>query len=85
MSLIIPPSQLDPQTLNALIEEFITRDGAVHGHRDTPLEQSIAFVRKQLDSGLAQIVYDEESESCTIIGRDQERSSPIIPHPPADT
>ena len=66
MSLIIPHDQLQPDTLIALIEEFITRHGDVSGHTDTPFDRQIAAVKRQLHSGEAVIVYEEELESCSI-------------------
>lgn len=67
MSLVIPFDQLQPETLDALIEEFVTRDGAIHGHADDPLPQKIASIRRQLKSGDITIIFDEESESCSIV------------------
>jgi uncharacterized protein len=71
MSIIVPPDQLAPSTLQALIEEFITRHGAVQGHTDVPLNVMVQAVRRQLKSGEAVIVFDEEEESCTITPREQ--------------
>lgn len=68
---IVPYDQLAPQTLRALIEEFVTRDGAVHGHGDVSIESQIAEVQRQLRSGKVVIVFDHESESCTICPRDE--------------
>jgi len=67
MSIVVPPGSLNPQTLQALIEEFITRDGAVHGHSDVPLDVRVQAVHRQLQSGEAVIVFDSDSESCTIV------------------
>jgi uncharacterized protein YheU (UPF0270 family) len=64
--MIIPHDQLHPDTLHALIEEFVTRDGAVQGHTDTPLQRQIAAVMQQLKAGKAVIVVDTEAETCTI-------------------
>lgn len=69
--IVIPYQQLDPQTLTALIEEFVTRDGAVHGHQDTGINVMVATVRKQLQTGKVEIHYDEESESWTIVRKDR--------------
>ncbi len=66
MKLIVPDDSLRPETLQAVIVDFITRDGAVHGHTDTPLQVQMDQVRRQLRSGKAVIVFDEEAESCTI-------------------
>jgi uncharacterized protein YheU (UPF0270 family) len=65
--MIIPHDQLDPQTLLALIEEFVTRDGALHGHADTPVQEMVASVLAQLRSGRAVIVFDEDAQTTTII------------------
>ena len=67
--MIISADQLSPQTLRALIEEFITRNGAIQGHSETPLDQMIAQVLSQLRNGKAVIVFDEEDETCSIVPR----------------
>ena len=69
--MIIPHDALAPDTLNALIEEFVTRDGAVQGHAETPVPARIAAVKCQLQSGNAVIVFDEETETCTIVPKDK--------------
>ena len=66
MKIIVPNDSLRPATLQAVIEEFVTREGAVHGHTDTPLKVQIEMVRRQLRSGEAVIVFDQATESCTI-------------------
>lgn len=68
--MIVPFKELSPDTLDALIEEFVTRDGAVHGHRDDSMEAMLASVRKQLAAGVVVIVYDEEDESCSIVPKE---------------
>jgi uncharacterized protein YheU (UPF0270 family) len=67
----VPYDQLDPQTLAALIEEFVTRDGAVQGHQDRSNAQRIESVMKQLQSGKVVIVFDEADESCTIVSSEK--------------
>lgn len=78
MHVNVPHTSLRPETLTALIEEFVTREGAVHGHVEASLESSIDSVRRLLASGKAVIVFDDETESCTIrlveeLRRDQQR------------
>lgn len=65
--MIVPHTLLNAQTLNSLIEDFVTRDGAVHGHADVALEEMIAAVRLQLENGGARIVYDEQQQNWTIV------------------
>ena len=71
MSIVVPHEQLQPETLRALIEEFITREGAVHGHRDAPLEAMVESVKRQLASGKVLIVFNGEDETCTIMPKEE--------------
>jgi uncharacterized protein YheU (UPF0270 family) len=62
----IPIDELSPDALEALIEEFVSRDG-------TDLAEAgakVAQVRGQLLSGAVIIVYDEASESANIVPKD---------------
>jgi uncharacterized protein len=63
----IPPSALDDDILTNLLEEFVTRDGT--DSVDAPAK--VAQVRRLLASGKASILFDEESETTTILLRDQ--------------
>ncbi len=63
----IPMSALQPSTLRALVEEFITREGTDYGDEVFSLEQKVEAVMNQLRRGTAAIEYDDESESCTLI------------------
>ena len=64
---VILYDQLQPETLHALVEEFVTREGAVHGHADVPIESQVASLIRQIRSGAAVILYDEDNESCSIV------------------
>lgn len=66
MPLRIPHQQLSADTLNALIEEFVTRDGTDPSNATRSIEQ----VRKLLEQGKAVITFDEDSESCNILLRE---------------
>jgi uncharacterized protein YheU (UPF0270 family) len=62
----IPMDRLSDDVLDALIEEFVSRDGT-----DLADAQSkIAQVRTQLRRGQIVIVYDEESETTNIVPKD---------------
>ena len=52
-TVVIPHEQLDPQILDALIEEFVTRSGAIHGHADVTIDSMTDLVRDQLRKGTA--------------------------------
>lgn len=76
MAVVVPWQSLSPETLDALVEEFVTRDGAEHGHVEVPLERKVAQVKEALRRGLAAIHYDEESETCTLVATDPRRGPP---------
>lgn len=63
----IPVSRLDDDVLQAVIEEFITREGTDYGQLEVSLVQKVAQVRKQLQQGLAVVVFDEATETTSII------------------
>ncbi|WP_139558571.1 YheU family protein [Methylotetracoccus oryzae] len=65
--MIIPHRQLTPDTLQRLIEEFVTRDGTDYGEQETPLQVRVSQVQRQLELGNAVIIFDEDEECCTIL------------------
>jgi len=62
----VPWSQLPPETLQAVIEAFVLREGTEYGMHDVPLASKVSQVRRQLERGEAQIVFDAASESVDI-------------------
>jgi hypothetical protein len=62
----IPWSELAPDTLQALIESFVLREGTDYGMHELPLPSKVSQVRKQLERGEAQIVFDPATESVDI-------------------
>lgn len=69
----VPYDQLSPEILEAVIEEFVTREGTDYGGTEVPFERKIEQVRKQIETGRALIVFDESMQSCTILSRDDPR------------
>ena len=70
MTTLVPWASLSPQTLDALIHEFVTRDGTDYGHREVPTATKAAQVMAHLRAGRCVISYDERSNSVTIIPRE---------------
>ena len=70
----IPYDQLSPEALHGVIEEFVTRDGTDYGEVETALDTKISQVLGQLKSGKAVIVFDQKSETCTIL----KRNDPVL-------
>lgn len=69
--MIIPHTELNPDTLRALVEEFITRAGTDYGETEIPLDRKVDQVIAQLVRGEAFIVYSELHETCTIVSRQE--------------
>ena len=66
----VPYNQLSPEALQGVIEEFVTRDGTDYGEVEVSLETKIAQVLGQIKSGKAVIVFDQKTETCTILKSD---------------
>lgn len=65
----VPYHQLKPDTLIALVEEFITREGTDYGQVEVDFETKVMQIMTQLKRGEAAVVYDEKSETCNIVPR----------------
>lgn len=73
--MIIPFEQISPDTLQALIEEFITREGTDYGWEEVSLATKVEQVKKQLIKRDIVIVFDTAMESVSIVPRqDAERN-----------
>lgn len=69
--MIIPLDQLSPDTLNAIIKDFILREGTDYGEIDASEEAKISQVKQQLTQGSAVLVYSELHESVNILPSEQ--------------
>jgi uncharacterized protein YheU (UPF0270 family) len=63
----IPHDALKPETLEALVEEFITREGTDYGPREYTLDEKRKAVLRQIAAGEVRIVFDVESETTTLV------------------
>ena len=63
----IPPDSLTEEILNAVIENFVLREGTDYGAIEVSHETKLAQVRKQLDRGEIKIVFDPNTESVTLM------------------
>ena len=68
--MLVSHNKLRPETLRALIEEFVTRPGTDTGYVGGTLEDSVDMVMKQLRLGDVFIVYDEETETANIVPKE---------------
>ena len=62
----IPYQELSAEALQALIEEFVLREGTEYGAQDCSLESKVEQVRRQLQRGEVKISYDSDTQTCQI-------------------
>ncbi|MFN3580378.1 MAG: YheU family protein [Pseudomonas sp.] len=66
--MLIPYDLLDPETLQRLLEDFVTRDGTDNGY-EASLEQRVERLRKQLHSGNVLIVFHPDTGDTSLAHR----------------
>lgn len=66
----IPYQELSEQALQALIEEFVSRDGTDYGEQEVSLGRKVKQVEDLLRQGSVVIVFDSHTESCDIVARE---------------
>lgn len=66
--MIIPPDQLDPETLTRLLEDFVTREGTDNGD-ETPLDVRVRRARHALERREAVIVFHPLTQQCDLMLR----------------
>ncbi len=69
--MIIPWQQLEPETLNNLLESFVLREGTDYGQQEMCFAEKTEQLRRQLQSGEAVLVWSELHESLNIMRRDE--------------
>ena len=69
--IIVPWKELPQDTLTNLIEEFVTRDGTDYGDQEIPTSTKVEQVRNQLKKQEAFVVFDEVTESVSVMGKEQ--------------
>lgn len=65
--MLIPYQELNPDTLDALIEAFVLREGTDYGDTELSLQQKVAMVRTQIQRGTVVICYSEQQESFDLL------------------
>ncbi len=68
--MIIPFDQLSKETLNNVIEEYVTREGTDYGQIEITLAEKCSQVLVQLNAGDIVLVYDEATETINLIPKE---------------
>ena len=69
--MIIPYNDLSDETLQALIEDFVTRDGTDYGQDEMSTQDKAMRLLVSLKAGDMLISYNEETETCGLITKDE--------------
>ena len=67
----VPSQRLAPPTLEALLQEYASRDGTDYGLMERSLQDKVASLRAQLDNRSLALLYDAASEQWDLVPRDQ--------------
>ena len=63
----IPIEMLSPEALTGVMNDFIVRDGTDYGFQEITHDKKLEQLRRQIVKGDVKIVFDEASESVTLI------------------
>jgi uncharacterized protein len=63
----VPHGALAPDVLRAVIESFVLREGTDYGERELALEDKVMRVRRLLERGEAQILFDPTTSTVDIV------------------
>lgn len=68
---LVPYEQLSADALQGVIEEFINREGTDYGLIEASLQDKCDQVLAQIKKGLVVIVFDHDSQSVSVMHKDQ--------------
>jgi uncharacterized protein YheU (UPF0270 family) len=67
----VPLESLQAEVLQALLEEFATRDGTDYGERELNLAEKVERLQQQLRASDLHILYDLDCEQWDLVPRAQ--------------
>ena len=67
MPVRVPPGSLEPATLEAVLEEIVTRDSTDYGEVPVSVAAAREQLRRRLHSGEAALVFEEESGTLDVV------------------
>lgn len=66
-TVVVPYTELAADLLHAVVESYVLREGTDYGEKEFSLDDKVAHVINQLKRGDAQIVFDPETETVSIV------------------
>jgi uncharacterized protein YheU (UPF0270 family) len=68
---LVPFQRLEMEVLQALLEDYATRDGTDYGERELTTQEKVDRLQCQLGAGDLQILYDADSEQWDLVPQAQ--------------
>ncbi len=72
--MIIPYQKIPAETLRALIEDFITREGTDYGAIEMDLSKKVLQVQQSIERAQVVVVFDEASETTNLLSAEDAKS-----------
>jgi len=66
---LVPFESVNPETLDAILESFVLREGTDYGVHEISLDQKILTLKKQLIKNEILLVFDPNTESLTLLSK----------------
>ncbi|HIG42351.1 MAG TPA: YheU family protein [Gammaproteobacteria bacterium] len=63
----IPWQSLSDDALRGVIEDFVSREGTEYGTYEISMAEKVTQVRHQLQKNEVAIVFDSQTDSCSIV------------------
>ncbi len=67
----VPPQRLSADVLQALLEEYASRDGTDYGERELSLEEKVQHLRQQLSNKDLYLLYEAEAQEWDLVPKVQ--------------
>ena len=67
----VPVAKLAPEVLEALLEEFASRDGTDYGEIETAMSRRVEQLRRRLQSKEMALIYESESEHWDLVSAER--------------
>jgi uncharacterized protein YheU (UPF0270 family) len=65
--IVVPPERLPRETLLAVVDAYVLREGTDYGHRDVALEDKRVAVLRQIERGEVVLVFDPRAQDVDLV------------------
>jgi len=63
----VPWREISAPALRGLVESFVLREGTDYGEHEFSLEEKVLQVMRQLERGEAEVMYDPDTNSVSVV------------------